>query len=270
MANKSIDILGVRIDILKISQINEIIVDRANRVSGDPLVVFKPYVEFLALSARNDDIRALLGKSDYNVADSSALQWAASYLYGSPKKISAIKSLLFKIHSIAWRSQVIPQRMGGVDQTIPLLKLASDNNFKIGILGGPKDVDRTQQQLLKRFKGIDLKVWSGYYSASSEAQLVKQISDSKLDILFCAMGFPKQEYFIVNNRAKLGAKVLIGEGGSFDYDSLGGPLKRAPALLRRLSLEWLWRLLLQPRRAVRQLSIPIFIAKVIKQKSIQK
>jgi N-acetylglucosaminyldiphosphoundecaprenol N-acetyl-beta-D-mannosaminyltransferase len=64
--------------------------------------------------------------------------------------------------------------------------------------------------------------------------------------------------------------VLIGEGGSFDYDQLGGSIKRAPAWMRKLSLEWLWRLIIQPKRIRRQLAIPNFIKQVRKEKRSQK
>jgi N-acetylglucosaminyldiphosphoundecaprenol N-acetyl-beta-D-mannosaminyltransferase len=137
-------------------------------------------------------------------------------------------------------------------------------------LGGPKDTLATQKELEKRFKNIKVNIWSGFYEESSESELVKDIASKNLDVLFCAMGFPKQEKFIVKHQNKLNAKVLIGEGGSFDYDQLGGSIKRAPAWMRKLSLEWLWRLVIQPKRIRRQLAIPNFIKQVRKEKRSQK
>jgi N-acetylglucosaminyldiphosphoundecaprenol N-acetyl-beta-D-mannosaminyltransferase len=274
MQNSSIYILGVRIDVYKIEEINSLIVEYAKKETKKPLIIFKPYVEFLSLAGKNDDVKKLLNSSDINIADSSAIQWAASYLYGKPNIgsniISTYFSLIFRLQSEKWRQQIVPQRMAGVDQTLPLLRLTSKNNLKIGILGGPKDTLATQKELEKRFKNIKVNIWSGFYEESSESELVKDIASKNLDVLFCAMGFPKQEKFIVKHQNKLNAKVLIGEGGSFDYDQLGGSIKRAPAWMRKLSLEWLWRLIIQPKRIRRQLAIPNFIKQVRKEKRSQK
>jgi N-acetylglucosaminyldiphosphoundecaprenol N-acetyl-beta-D-mannosaminyltransferase len=274
MQNSSIYILGVRIDVYKIEEINSLIVEYAKKETKKPLIIFKPYVEFLSLAGKNDDVKKLLNSSDINIADSSAIQWAASYLYGKPNIgsniISTYFSLIFRLQSEKWRQQIVPQRMAGVDQTHPLLRLASKNNLKIGILGGPKDTLATQKELEKRFKNIKVNIWSGFYEESSESELVYDIASKNLDVLFCAMGFPKQEKFIVKHQNKLNAKVLIGEGGSFDYDQLGGSIKRAPAWMRKLSLEWLWRLIIQPKRIRRQLAIPNFIKQVRKEKRSQK
>ena len=274
MQNSSIYILGVRIDVYKIEEINSLIVEYAKKETKKPLIIFKPYVEFLSLAGKNGDVKKLLNSSDINIADSSAIQWVASYLYGKPNIgsniISTYFSLIFRLQSEKWRQQIVPQRMAGVDQTLPLLRLASKNNLKIGILGGPKDTLATQKELEKRFKNIKVNIWSGFYEESSESELVKDIASKNLDVLFCAMGFPKQEKFIVKHQNKLNAKVLIGEGGSFDYDQLGGSIKRAPAWMRKLSLEWLWRLVIQPKRIRRQLAIPNFIKQVRKEKRSQK
>ena len=274
MQNSSIYILGVRIDVYKIEEINSLIVEYEKKETKKPLIIFKPYVEFLSLAGKNDDVKKLLNSSDINIADSSAIQWAASYLYGKPNIgsniISTYFSLIFRLQSEKWRQQIVSQRMAGVDQTLPLLRLASKNNLKIGILGGPKDTLATQKELEKRFKNIKVNIWSGFYEESSESELVKDIASKNLDVLFCAMGFPKQEKFIVKHQNKLNAKVLIGEGGSFDYDQLGGSIKRAPAWMRKLSLEWLWRLVIQPKRIRRQLAIPNFIKQVRKEKRSQK
>jgi N-acetylglucosaminyldiphosphoundecaprenol N-acetyl-beta-D-mannosaminyltransferase len=274
MHNKSIDVLGVRVDIFTIDEINQLIIDRATRPFLKPTVIFKPYVEFISMASRNNDIKNLLNKSDFNIADSIAIQWASSYLYAQPKTRSGFVysyySLIFKMRSKSWATQIIPERMAGVDQTIPLLKLANKHKLKIGVLGGPKDISLTQRELNKRFKDIKLSVWSGYFSDYQKDEIIKDIADKKLDILFCAMGFPKQEKFIIDNKSKLNAKVLIGEGGSFDYDQLGGGIKRAPKWMRKFGMEWLWRLIKQPSRFRRQLAIPVFIKKVRIEKKHQK
>lgn len=269
-----IKILGVRINILTKKRLNNIIIEHARSKYSKPMVIFKPYVEFLSIASKNEQIQNLLNKSDINAADSVALQWAASYLYGKPTihagTFHAYYSLLVRLQNKKWLTQIIPERMAGVDQTIPLLSQANKQKLKIAVLGGPKNTALTQHQLKKRFPNIDLQVWSGYFGPTEEKNIIKAISAYGPDILFCALGFPKQEKFIINNKNKLNAKVIIGEGGSFDYDQLGGRIRRAPSWMRSIGLEWLWRLLLQPKRIRRQMAIPAFIAQVTKQKFMKK
>ena len=274
MILESIDILGVRIDPITIKELNSLIIERVKSSNSQSLVVFKPYVEFLSLAARNSQIRELLNKSDINAADSTAVQWAASYLYGDPptssNRLSTLRSLLINVQMMNWRNQVVPDRMAGLDQTLPLLKQANRMGLKIAVLGGPRDITKTTSELNKRFKDLQLKVWSGYFSRAEQEGVVRDIAIYHPDILFCALGFPKQEEFIIRNKDRLNAKVIIGEGGSFDYDQLGGRIKRAPKWLRKIGLEWIWRLLLQPKRLSRQIAIPTFIRKVQKQRREQK
>lgn len=274
MNRESINVLGVRIDPLTIDELNMLIMSRAEQGSGRSLVIFKPYVEFLSLAARNRQICDLLNKSDINAADSTAVQWAGSYLYGDPptksNSLSTLRSLLVNLQQKNWRNQVVPERMAGLDQTLPLLKLANQKKLKIGVLGGPKDTTKTKYELQKRFNDLQIGVWSGYFNTSQEDGVVSEISKFAPDILFCAMGFPRQEEFIIRNRNRLNSKVIIGEGGSFDYNQLGGNISRAPRWLRRIGMEWLWRLLLQPKRIGRQIAIPTFIRKVQRQQHNQK
>lgn len=273
MQNKTtVDILGVRIDVIDKKKLNRIIIERAKSAYAKPLVIFKPYVEFLSLAARNNNIRKVLNQSDINAADSIALQWAASYLYGQPRiypgLFHAYYSLFVRARKRAWLTQVLPDRMAGIDQTKPLLREANSLKLKVGVLGGPKNPETTKAQLSSLYPGISWHVWSGYFNSHNQNTVVSEIYASKLDILFCAMGFPKQEIFIIEHRNSLGAKVVIGEGGSFDYSELGGRIRRAPSWVRRLGFEWLWRLFRQPKRLRRQMAIPSFIKAVQNQNKL--
>ena len=85
----------------------------------------------------------------------------------------------------------------------------------------------------------------------------------KPDVLFVALGAPKQEYWIAEHLPKLGIPVGMGIGGSMDV--LSGNVKRAPKWMQKLSLEWLYRLLIQPKRFKRVLALPKFMLAVKKQ-----
>jgi N-acetylglucosaminyldiphosphoundecaprenol N-acetyl-beta-D-mannosaminyltransferase len=90
------------------------------------------------------------------------------------------------------------------------------------------------------------------------------LKDKKVDILFVAFGSPKQEIWLSENLKKLPVKVAMGVGGSFDF--ISGRVSRAPRILRALGLEWLFRLVIQPWRIKRQLSLLAFIFLIFKEK----
>ena len=85
-----------------------------------------------------------------------------------------------------------------------------------------------------------------------------------MDILFVAFGFPKQEQWIAENLDKIPVKVAMGVGGAFDY--ISGNVPRSPVFIRKLGLEWLFRLIIQPWRLKRQLALFKFIYLVLREK----
>lgn len=95
-------------------------------------------------------------------------------------------------------------------------------------------------------------------------EVTEDIASTKPDFLFIGLGVPLQEQWAVKNRDSFPHAVLMGVGGSFDV--LSGRTKRAPRFFLERNLEWLYRLLSQPARAVRMIQLPIFVVKVYKQK----
>lgn len=233
--------------------------------------VVKPYVEFFE-PAQNDDVlhKALLD-SDLVVADSVAIQWAASWLAEpQPTILRFVWSLTAGLRSTKWLSRRIPERGEGATATHQLLLASAQHGWKIGILGGA-DSTELKLRLMERYPLLQIAgVWNGYFDIDTEPELVKGIKSAKLDLLFVALGFPKQELFMQRHVKSHLAKVLLGEGGTFDFDEMGGPLKRAPGWMRRSGLEWLWRLILQPLRLKRQLAIPRFMWRIFRQSRTSK
>jgi len=87
-------------------------------------------------------------------------------------------------------------------------------------------------------------------SAELNNKLIQKINNARPDILFVAFGAPKQEVWIYENLKKMPTvKLAIGVGGSFDF--ISGKTRRAPLIFQKLGLEWLWRLILEPRRIKR-------------------
>jgi N-acetylglucosaminyldiphosphoundecaprenol N-acetyl-beta-D-mannosaminyltransferase len=103
----------------------------------------------------------------------------------------------------------------------------------------------------------------GYFIAQEEADIAAAIRESRANLVLVGMGFPKQEYWIRRNLDRVGAAVCVGVGGAFDIWS--GRLKRAPDRVRRAGLEWLYRLVSEPHRFKRQLTLPRFAGMVVAQ-----
>lgn len=262
-----IKILSTEVDALTIDTANSRISDMLKSRTSRSHYVVKPYVEFIELARKDKEIRRILNSADLVLADGVSLQWAASYLYGKPqaKFLRLVRSLLFWLQDNSWRDQVLPEKMAGASQTLPLMRLAAKNGWNIGVVGG-SDPYLTRAAIKATIPTLEhLTVWNGYFDKAEEAALVSDIASKKLDILFVAMGFPRQEKFMYKHLSSKLAKVLIGEGGTFDYHVFGGSVKRAPEWMQRAGLEWLFRLIIQPRRLIRQLSIPRFIYHVYRQ-----
>ena len=99
----------------------------------------------------------------------------------------------------------------------------------------------------RAFPGIEIVgVSDGYFSKEEEEKLIERIRMAHPHYLFVGMGVPKQEKWIYGNKEKLRVPVMMGVGGSFDV--WAGDIKRAPLLLRKMGLEWLYRALLEPWR----------------------
>ena len=118
-------------------------------------------------------------------------------------------------------------------------------------------------KLREKFPGLHVAGRSnGYVPESNMADLLKNINDSGAEILFLALGSPRQEkWFATHVDSLTNIKVCQGIGGSLD--TIAGTVKRAPTIWQRLSLEWLFRLLSEPKRIRRQKVLPLFILQVI-------
>lgn len=207
----------------------------------------KPYVVFFRSAHRDESIRSAINSADLVIADGVSAQWAASYLADDNHSLWLwLRSIFVSMRNDAWLTRIIPERGAGVDTTHQLLLRAAQNGWRVGVLGG-RDPKRIERSLLERYPLLQIGgVWSGYFAPRTESKLLQRIADTKLDLLFVALGHPKQEVFMQVNRQRGLARVLIGEGGTFDYDEMGGSLKRAPQWMRRVGLEWLWRILMRP------------------------
>jgi N-acetylglucosaminyldiphosphoundecaprenol N-acetyl-beta-D-mannosaminyltransferase len=153
-------------------------------------------------------------------------------------------------------------RCTGVDLFLTLTAMAWEQGWKVYLLGASRESNVGARRVLSAtFPGLRIAGNRDGYFDDSQA-MVQRINDSGADLLFAAMGSPRQEFWIAEHLPHLKPVLCMGVGGSLDIVS--GTVHRAPGIFRRTGLEWLYRLLLQPGRLRRQVSLPLFAFDVLR------
>ncbi|MDY6950033.1 MAG: WecB/TagA/CpsF family glycosyltransferase [Thermodesulfobacteriota bacterium] len=155
-------------------------------------------------------------------------------------------------------------RVPGVELMEDICALAAKGGHKVFVYGAREEVNKQAVETLKgRYPGLNIVGRSnGYVKEEEMAALVEKINASGAEILFLALGSPKQEKWISAHKDDLKTvKVCQGIGGTLD--TITGKVKRAPEIWRKCSAEWLYRLILEPKRIKRQRVYPVFAGIVI-------
>jgi N-acetylglucosaminyldiphosphoundecaprenol N-acetyl-beta-D-mannosaminyltransferase len=161
--------------------------------------------------------------------------------------------------SVVWASRLLgdplPERVAGIDLMAELLALAERRGHAVFFLGARADVlDQAVARIRARHPDLAVAgARDGYYADGQEAEVCAEIRASGADIVFVAMSSPRKEIFLGTWGHELGAPFVMGVGGSIDV--MAGITRRAPAVWQRLGLEWLFRLLQEPRRMFRRYAI---------------
>jgi N-acetylglucosaminyldiphosphoundecaprenol N-acetyl-beta-D-mannosaminyltransferase len=159
----------------------------------------------------------------------------------------------------------LKEKIAGIDMMDSICNMAKDKNYSIYLLGATESVvQKTSYNLQKQ--GLRIVGYrNGYFSERENDAIIKNINKSKADILFVAMGCPKQEIWVNENKKDLNVKLIMTVGGSFDV--ISGYIPRAPAFVRKLGLEWIFRISLQPFKRYRHLGYVIgFLYKILQLK----
>ena len=163
---------------------------------------------------------------------------------------------------IVWAARLLGlarlERVPGADLMIALCKRAAEQGYRLFLYGAAPEVNELACAALEqRFPGIRIVGHRhGYVTQAEMPGLVGQINESGADILFVALGSPRQEFWMATHLPGLKVKVCQGVGGTFDV--VAGTVRRAPASWRAVNLEWAYRLLSEPRRLPRQTALPRF------------
>jgi N-acetylglucosaminyldiphosphoundecaprenol N-acetyl-beta-D-mannosaminyltransferase len=181
--------------------------------------------EFVVTAQEDSEFARVLASADLAVPDGAGLLLAARWL-GAPLRA----------------------RVTGVDLSIRLADLAARQGYRLFLLGAaPGVAQRAAARLAADYPGLQVAgVHAGSPDPAEEASIVALIRTAAPQILLVAYGAPAQDKWIARNLERMGVPLCMGVGGVLDY--LAGAVPYAPAWLRRLGLEWLYRLARQPRR----------------------
>jgi N-acetylglucosaminyldiphosphoundecaprenol N-acetyl-beta-D-mannosaminyltransferase len=141
-----------------------------------------------------------------------------------------------------------PERVAGVDVMFGLMETCAQQGLRPFILGARREaLDRALAVSKQRWPRLEVAgTRDGYFTAEEEDSVIREIRDSGADCLFVAMPTPRKERFLQKHRQELNVPFVMGVGGSVDV--LAGVVSRAPVWMQRAGLEWLHRLLQEPRK----------------------
>ncbi|KIL49893.1 WecB/TagA/CpsF family glycosyltransferase [Jeotgalibacillus soli] len=233
------EILGVNVTALPIETLLEDIDRRIENKDKGRIVAINP--EKIMMAQKDPELSKLLNDSAYQIPDGVGVSIASKLLGGS----------------IRWR-------ITGVGMMENLLQRASEKQYRVFFYGAKEE---TVVKAIGKIKQLHPEIQvAGYLNGyeKDDSVIIDRINEANADIVFVALGSPRQELFIERNMDKLSPAIYQGVGGSFDVFS--GNVKRAPIFFRKLGLEWLYRLISQPSRLKRQLALPRFLLLILKQK----
>lgn len=218
----SISILGVKVHKLDMPTALEAI--RGFIASGTPHIVVTADASIIARAQSDEEFKNLVNDADLVTPDGIGVLWGAEKL-GTP----------------------LIERVSGVDMAEQLCRLAAEDGFPIYFLGAaPGVAELAAEKMSEKYPGLKIAgTHDGYFDQSQDAAIAAEVGASGAKALLVAMGIPRQEKFIRDNMDKLGVCVAIGVGGSFDVFS--GKVKRAPKLIQKLKIEWLYRFFQDPK-----------------------
>lgn len=219
----SVDVLGVEFYPVTLAGSLETIKWMLSRRDGRTRLVVTANPIMVMTAQKDSEFKQILHGADLIVPDGFGVIWASRRL-----------------------GRALPERVTGVDLAFSLLRHKPPLRFFF--LGGkPGVAERARDEVQKSFPGVNVVgTYHGYFGADDESRVVELIRATKADVLFVCLGSPKQEKFIWRHREELGAKVALGLGGVLDV--LSGEKKRAPQFVQKAGLEWLYRLVKEPKR----------------------
>jgi N-acetylglucosaminyldiphosphoundecaprenol N-acetyl-beta-D-mannosaminyltransferase len=161
-------------------------------------------------------------------------------------------------------------KVSGIDLFFRLLQLSEKRNYKIFLLGATDEViNIAQKKIIMKNPNLNIVGYHNGYFWNNEEEIVKKIKKSKAQLLFVAITSPLKENFINRWKKELNVNYVMGVGGTFDI--LSGKINRAPIWMQKNGLEWIYRIIQEPKRMWKRylFTNAIYLFLVIKEKFIK-
>lgn len=244
---EKISILGVKIDNITLEESGDITKKLIEKSNKSCEIIVAPNTEFVMCAQRDKEFFDILKKAKLATPDSIGIMIGAK-----------LQKKKFK------------ERIPGQAYFREVIRKAEIEGWSVYILGGTEEViEKAVANVKKDFPKVNIIGYhEGYFVKDSEEEVINQINELQPNVLFVAMGAPKQEKWIYKNKDKLKVDVAAGQGGTLDYEA--GRIKRAPKFIQKIGMEWFWRLMLQPSRIIRMRVLPIFLIKLVFKKDKSK
>jgi N-acetylglucosaminyldiphosphoundecaprenol N-acetyl-beta-D-mannosaminyltransferase len=234
---EKIDILGVKVDSVTmaqaVAQVEGYMDERKN------VLIATANAEMIMRATHDEELKNILNDAALVVPDGAGTVWAAHHL-----------------------GYEMPERVAGFDLAQELMRIAPSKKQKVFFFGSaPGVAEKAKAKAEELYPGIEIVgTRDGYFKPEDEPAIIEEIKAAQPDLLLAALGVPKQEKWLNAHLKELGVPVAIGVGGTLDV--MAGVMKRAPYWMQKAKLEWLFRGLLQPKRAGRLMALPKFVLKV--------
>jgi len=215
-----VKIFGVNIDRLSWTELDEYC--RKALLEDSPKHIVTANGEILLKAHSNKAYKEVLNSAELVIPDSTNVSWV-----------------------LAFKGTPVKEVTTGADLVLHLAQIAKKNDKSIFLLGSKEGIAVKAGEILQKMNP-GLKIAGTNSANPDDISVIDKIKSSHADIVLVAYGAPEQEAWIAKYKSELGAKILVGIGGTFDM--LAGITPRAPRIFRSMHLEWFWRLILQPSR----------------------
>lgn len=221
--NKRIQILNTTIDVLSVKETIELVEKYVQ--TKTPLHLMGVNADKINEVNQNDLMKKIVNSCGIINADGASVVLASKYL-----------------------KKKLPERVAGVDLMMDLVELSEKKNYSIYLLGAKQEVvEKTKEVLLDKYPKLNiLGIQNGYFKDDEWQNISENLKTLKPDFVFVGITSPKKEYLIEFLQNDGNNSVFMGVGGSFDV--ISGNIPRAPKWMQKMNLEWLFRVMQEPRR----------------------
>ncbi len=233
------DVLGVQYD--NITMEEAIAAGRAFLTGTKAAYCVTPNAEMAYEAIHDENFRHVLNSADLVLPDGAGVVLGAKILK-TPLK----------------------QKVAGIEFAQNMLHIYEELGSRLYLLGSkPGVAELAAQKMLEKHPNLKIcGTADGYFK--DEDEVIRRINEAGADALYVCLGAPKQEYFMFRHRNELNVRLMAGLGGTLD--GIAGTVKRAPKWMIKLQLEWLYRLIKEPRRLGRMMRLPKFVFAAFKKR----